>query len=228
MSKKKIKVIITGATGMVGEGVLSVCLQNQDIEKILIINRRPSGITHPKITEIIHENFYDLSPAESHLSGYDACFFCLGVSSVGMNSEEYFKVTYLLTMHFAETVSRLNKDMIFFYVSGAGTDSSEKGRIGWARVKGKTENDLMKLPFRKVYRYRPAFMKPIKGQKRALSFYKYINWLFPLFKMLSPGNFNTMEEVGLSMIQLAGNDYQKNLITGKDISWLAAAQKAAG
>ncbi|MCJ7820096.1 MAG: NAD-dependent epimerase/dehydratase family protein, partial [Bacteroidales bacterium] len=195
MENKGLKVIITGATGMVGEGIMLVCLQNPDVEKILIISRRSSGITHPKLTEVIHENFYDLSSVEALLAGYDACFFCLGVSSVGMNSEEYFRVTYILTMHFGETVSRLNKDMVFCYVSGAGTDGTEQGRIKWARVKGKTENDLMKLPFRRAYGYRPGFMKPLKGQKKAQSFYRYINWLLPLGRAMFPDGFNTIEEV---------------------------------
>jgi len=225
MKTNRIKVIITGSTGMVGEGVLLICLQNHDVEKVLTVSRRSSGITHPKLTEIIIEDFLDLSGVESHLSGFDACFFCLGVSSMGMKSNDYYKVTYELTMHFAETVSRLNKNMVFCYVSGAGTDSSEKGRIGWARVKGKTENDLMKLPFRRVYGYRPGFMKPVAGQSKVLTFYKYINWLLPLGKKLAPDGFNTLEEVALSMIRLAGTDYPENILKGKDISALAAAQK---
>lgn len=224
MENSGLKVIITGSTGMVGEGVLLICLQNPDVEKVLTVSRRPSGISHPKLKEIIHENFLDLSPVESHLSGFNACFFCLGVSSVGIKSDEYYKVTYELTMHFGDTVSRLNKDMVFCYVSGAGTDSSEKGRLVWARVKGKTENDLMKLPFRKVYGYRPGFMKPVEGQARALPYYKYVNWLFPLGKKLAPDGFNTLKEVALSMIRLAGTDYPGNIIKGKDISSLAAAQ----
>ncbi|MGB8357029.1 MAG: hypothetical protein WCD55_00285 [Bacteroidales bacterium] len=227
MESKGLKVIITGSTGMVGEGVLLVCLGDPDIEKILVINRRPLGITHPKLTEIIHENFYDLSLIESQLSGFNACFFCLGVSSVGMKMDKYYKVTYELTMHFGETVSRLNKDMVFVYVAGAGTDGTEKGRIEWARIKGKTENDLMKLPFRKAYGYRPGFIKPVKGQTRAHSFYKYINWFFPLGKKLFPDGFNTMEELGLSMIRLTTTDYPKNIIYGKDIARLAEEQKAS-
>lgn len=226
MNTNGIRVIITGSTGMVGEGVLLICLQNDAVEKVLTVSRRSSGITHPKLTEIIHENFLDLSPVESHLSGFDACFFCLGVSSVGMKSDDYYKVTYDLTMHFGETISRLNKNMVFCYVSGAGTDSSEKGRIGWARVKGKTENDLRKLPFRKVYCYRPGFMKPVDGQTKALPFYKYINWLLPLGEKLAPDGFNTLEEVALSMIRLAVIDYPENILKGKDISALAAAQNA--
>jgi uncharacterized protein YbjT (DUF2867 family) len=221
MENKGLKVIITGATGMVGEGIMLVCLQNPYVEKVLIISRRSSGITHPKLTEVIHENFYDLTPVEAQLEGFDACFFCLGVSSVGIKSDEYYRVTYELTMHFGETVSRQNKDMVFCYVSGAGTDGTEKGRVSWARVKGKTENDLMKLPFRRAYGYRPGFMKPLKGQKKAQSFYRYINWLLPLGRAMFPDGFNTIEEVGLSMIRLAIKDYHKDIIKGRDIALLA-------
>ena len=223
MEQKGIKVIITGATGMVGEGVLLVCLRAPAIEKILIINKNPAGITHPKLTEILHEDFHDLSSIEEHLTGYDACFFCLGVSSVGMKINTYRKVTYDLTMHFGETVSRLNNDMVFIYVSGAGTDGSMKGRVEWARIKGKTENDLRLLPFRRVYGYRPGFIKPAPGQTKAHSFYTYVNWFLPLGRKLSPDYFNTMEELALSMIRLSRHDYPDDTVTGKDITKLAMA-----
>ncbi len=216
-----MKVIITGSTGMVGEGVLLVCLENPATSNILIINRRPLGITHPKLKEIIHEDFHDLSPVAEQLAGYDACFFCLGVSSVGMKMDKYRRVTYDLTMHFGETVSRLNPEMVFIYVSGAGTDGTEKSRVEWATIKGKTENDLRKLPFSRVYGYRPGFIKPYKGQKKAHAFYSYINWFFPVGRKLSPDNFNTMEELALSMIRLSVHDYPKDTIYGKDIALLA-------
>ena len=221
-----LRVIITGATGMVGEGILLVCLDNPVISNVLIINRRPLGITHPKLKEIIHEDFHDLSTVAEHLAGYDACFFCLGVSSVGMKMDKYRKVTYDLTMHFGETVSRLNSDMVFIYVAGAGTDGSEKGKVEWARIKGKTENDLRKISFRRVYGYRPGFIKPVKGQKKAHAFYTYINWFFPVGKKLSPDYFNTMEELGLSMIRLVRHDYPKETIYGRDITLLAQEQKS--
>jgi nucleoside-diphosphate-sugar epimerase len=219
-----LKVIITGATGMVGEGILLVCLENQAISNVLIISRKPLGITHPKLKEIIHEDFHDLSPVAEHLAGYDACFFCLGVSSVGMKMDKYRKVTYDLTMHFGETVSRLNSDMVFVYVSGAGTDGTEKGKTEWARIKGKTENDLRKLPFKRVYGYRPGFIKPYKGQKKTHAFYTYINWFFRVGKKLSPDYFNTMEELGLSMIRLVRHDYPKDTLYGRDITLLAQEQ----
>ncbi len=224
MTTDGMKVIITGATGMVGEGVLLVCLKNPNISNVLSINRKPLGITHPKLKEIIHEDFHDLSPVAEQLAGYDACFFCLGVSSVGMKMGPYRKVTYDLTMHFGETVSRLNRDMVFIYVSGAGTDGTEQGKIEWARIKGKTENNLRKLPFKKVYGYRPGFIRPVKGQKKAHAFYTYINWFFPVGKKLSPDFFNTMEELGLSMIRLVTHDYPKETIYGRDITLLAKEQ----
>ena len=217
----KIKIIITGSTGMVGEGVLHECLQHPDVGSILVINRKPCGITHPKLKEIIHVDFFNLLPIESGLSGYNACFFCAGVSSVGMKEPEYTRVTYELTMNFAQTVSRLNPDMTFCYVSGAGTDSSEKGRIMWARVKGKTENDLMKLQFKNVYAFRPAFMKPTKGQKNVPAFYKYVLWLYPVLHAVFPQYLGTLSDVGLAMINCTASGAGKKVLEAKDIAGLA-------
>jgi hypothetical protein len=217
----KINAIITGSTGMVGEGVLHECLQHPDVESIMVVNRKPCGITHPKLKEIIHIDFFDLLPIESNLSGYNACFFCAGVSSVGRKEPEYTKVTYELTMNFAQTLSKLNNDMTFCYVSGAGTDSSEKGRMMWARVKGKTENDLMKLQFKNAYAFRPAFMKPVKGQKNAPTFYKYILWLYAILHPLFPQYFGTLSDVGRAMINCAKYGYEKRVLEAKDIAGLA-------
>jgi uncharacterized protein YbjT (DUF2867 family) len=221
MTTNPIRAVITGATGMVGEGVLHECLQHPDVEAVLVINRKPCGVTHPKLKEIIHADFFDLFPVATQLGGYNACFFCLGVSSIGMKEPEYHRLTYTLTMHVAETLSRLNPDMLFCYVSGAGTDSSEKGRSMWARVKGKTENDLMKLPFRDVYAFRPGFIKPIKGLKRTHKFYRYINWIFPIGRSLFPNGFCTLKELALAMIHIAQRGYHKKIINGKDIIQLA-------
>ena len=206
---------------MVGEGVLHECLQHPDVESILVINRKPCGITHPKLKEIIHADFFNLLPIESGLSGYNACFFCAGVSSVGMKEPEYTRVTYELTMNFAQTVSRLNPDMTFCYVSGAGTDSSEKGRIMWARVKGKTENDLMKLQLKNVYAFRPAFMKPTKGQKNVPAFYKYVLWLYPVLHAVFPQYLGTLSDVGLAMINCTVSGAGKKVLEAKDIARLA-------
>lgn len=221
MNTNPIRAIITGATGMVGEGVLHECLQHPDVEAVLVINRKPCGVIHPKLKEIIHADFFDLFPIATQLAGYNACYFCLGVSSIGMKEQEYYRLTYTLTMHVAETLSRLNPDMLFCYVSGAGTDSSEKGRSMWARVKGKTENDLMKLPFRGVYAFRPGFIKPIKGLTRTHKFYRYINWMFPIGRALFPNGFCTLKELSLAMIHIAQHGYHKKIIDGKDIIQLA-------
>jgi len=217
----RIKAIITGVTGMVGEAVLHECLLHPAVESILVINRKPCGVAHPKLKEIIHADFNDLSSIESQLSGYNACFFCAGVSSVGKNEEEYTKVTYDLTMSFAQTLCRLNPDMTFCYVSGAGTDSTEKGKMMWARVKGKTENDLMKLPFKAVYNYRPPFMLPTKGLKNTLPYYKYVTWLYPICRPLFPNFFITVKELGLAMINCVLFGYAKNVLEAKDIVALA-------
>jgi uncharacterized protein YbjT (DUF2867 family) len=217
----KLRVIITGTTGMVGEGVLHECLQHPDVEAVLVINRKTIGVAHPKLKEVLHADFYNLAAVESQLAGYNACFFCLGISSVGVSKEQYYKVTYELTMHVAQTLCRLNSDMQFCYVSGAGTDSTEQGRSNWARVKGKTENDLAKLPFSATWAFRPGFIKPTPGLVRAHKFYKYINWLFPLGRALAPGGFCSMQELGLAMIHVVQHGYKHHVIEGKDIIALA-------
>jgi uncharacterized protein YbjT (DUF2867 family) len=217
----KIKAIITGATGMVGEGVLIESLLHPDVEKVLVINRKPCGITHPKLTEIIHTNFFDLSIIAGQLKGYNACFFCLGVSSVGMKKDEYYSLTYTLTMHMAEILSGQNSEMTFCYISGAGTDSTEKGRLSWARVKGKTENDLMKLPFKKTYAFRPGFMLPSKGAKNIHGYYVVFRILYPALRALFPKFVSTLKEVGIAMINSVSYGYEKPVLEVKDIVELA-------
>ncbi|MBE9583696.1 NAD-dependent epimerase/dehydratase family protein [Mucilaginibacter sp. JRF] len=217
----KIKAIITGATGMVGEGVMHECLNNPHVEAVLLINRRPSGVVHTKVKEVIHADLSDISAIADQLSDYNACYFCAGVSSVGKGEEEYTNLTYNLTLGFAKTLSAINPDMVFCYVSGSGTDSSETGRVMWARVKGRTENDLAKLPFRKVYNFRPGFMKPTPGLKNTLKLYKYIGWLFPVFKALWPNATSTLKQVGDAMINITLRDYNKTIIEVPDIKRLA-------
>lgn len=208
---------------MVGEGVLHECLQHPLVEAVLVINRKPGGVTHPKLKEIIHKDFFNLTAIEDQLKGYNACYFCLGISSVGVKKDDYYRTTYVLTMHVAGTLVRYNPDMTFVYISGGGTDSTERGRVNWARVKGKTENDLMKLPFKKVFAFRPGFMKPTKGLKNALSFYKYINWLFPIGRLLWPNGFCTLRELGLAMIHTHSLPDNRKIINGRDIIELAKA-----
>ena len=187
------------------------------MEEVLIINRKASGLSHPKLKEIIYPDFYNFSAIEQQLSGYNACFFCLGVSSIGLKEPEYFKVTYTLTLHVATTLSMLNQEMTFCYVSGAGTDSTKKGSSMWARVKGKTENDLMKLPFKQVYAFRPGFIKPTKGLSHTHAFYKYILWVFPFGRALYPNGFCTMRELALAMLYVVDPGYARKVIDGKEI-----------
>ena len=213
----KIRAIITGATGMVGEGVLHECLLSDEVEKVLVINRKPCGVTHPKLSEIIHPNFFNFSSIEGQLGNYNACFFCLGVTSIGLNEQEYTSLTYDLTMHVATTLVKLNPEMTFCYVSGGSTDSSEKGKVMWARVKGKTENDLMKLPFKKVYAFRPGYMQPTKGLKNTLKYYKYLDWMYPFWKLVFPKHVSTLKEVGIAMINTVNKGPDKSVIEVTDI-----------
>jgi uncharacterized protein YbjT (DUF2867 family) len=221
--KSKMKVIVTGASGMVGEGVMHECLNHPDIEQVLVIGRKPCGTTHPKLVEIIHKDFFDLSPVADQLKGYDACYFCLGVSSVGMKEPEYTKLTYDLTMHAAELLAKLNPGMTFCYVSGAATDSTEQGKSMWARVKGKTENDLMKLPFKAAYMFRPGYMHPTPGLNNTLRYYKYITWMYPLLKLVFPGSVSTLADLGQAMLGVTLKGYEKKILEVKDIKKVAKA-----
>jgi uncharacterized protein YbjT (DUF2867 family) len=216
-----IRVIITGASGMVGEGVLHECLLSPDVEKVLVVGRRSCGVQHTKLTEIVHKDFFDLSSIESQLAGYNACFFCLGVSSVGMKKEDYEKMTYDLTMNFARTLANVNSEMSFCYISGAGTDSTEKGRSHWARVKGKTENDLQKFGFKQTFLFRPGILKPTPGLKNTLGFYKWAGWLIPVIGLFSPNLITSLAELGKAMIHAVKNGYSKNIIEVQDIKTLA-------
>ena len=218
---EKIKAIITGTTGMVGEGVLHECLNHPLVEQVLVVNRKSCGVVHEKLKEIIHADFYDFNSIADQFAGYNAAFLCLGVTSVGKKEPEYFKLTHTLTLHFAEILSKVNQNMTVCYVSGAATDSTEKGKSMWARVKGKTENDLMKLPFKNVFAFRPGFIKPTPGLKNTHSFYKYINWLFPIGRLLYKSGFCTLKEVGLAMINTVNLDSKSKVVEGKEIIELA-------
>jgi uncharacterized protein YbjT (DUF2867 family) len=215
-----MKVLITGSTGMVGEGVLLECLKHSGIDQVLVINRKPGGVSHAKLREIIHTDFFDLKPIEQQLTGLNACFFCLGVSSVGMSKEEYRHITYDLTLNVAQLLAKLNPATIFCYVTGASTDSSEQGSVAWARVKGATENALLRL-FKRAYMFRPGFMKATQGQKNVKGYYKFIAWLYPIGRSVYPAGFCTLEEVGLAMIKAAINGYPKQILEVKDIVALA-------
>ncbi|MVN76278.1 NAD-dependent epimerase/dehydratase family protein [Hymenobacter sp. HMF4947] len=215
------RIIITGATGMVGEGVLLTCLAQPDVEAVLSVSRRPSGHSHPKLNELLVPDFFDLTGVEDELVGYTACYFCAGVSAVGMGEADYIRATHDLTLHFAQTLARLNPKMSFSYISGAGTDSHEKSRQMWARVKGRTENELLQLPFRATYMFRPGFLKPVNGQKHILPLYRWIGWLYPVLRRVAPGTACSLGELGLAMLHVSQLGYSKPVLDVKDIVRLA-------
>ena len=221
-----INVIITGSTGMVGKGVLLECLENSDVKKILLLNRSSVGIEHEKITELIIEDFQNLSPLREALSGYDACYFCLGVSSFRMKEKEYNEITYRVTLHLAKLLSDINPSMSFCYVSGVGTDSTEKGRSMWARVKGKTENALKKLPLKSVFLFRPGYIQPQKGIKSKTALYNtlyvFVKPLYPIFKLIIPGKVTTTSDIGKAMIYTSLHGADKDIFYNKDINEVAA------
>ena len=219
------KVIITGATGMVGKGVLLECLDHEAISKVLVIGRNPVGIKHPKLKELIQKDFTDFSRFKDQLSGYDACFYCLGISAAGLNEMQYKKITYDYTLALANTLFELNSTMTFVYVSGQGTDSTEKGRMMWARVKGKTENDLLHLGFKQAFMFRPGVIIPLRGIKsRTKSYqfmYDYFMWLVKLIKAISPNSVVNTTQIGMAMINIMLKGYKKKVIRSKDIIELA-------
>jgi uncharacterized protein YbjT (DUF2867 family) len=219
-----MKVIITGTTGMIGEGVLLECLNHPLIDEVLSVSRKPTGIVHSKLKEYLVADFLTLKDNDEMLKGYDACFFCAGVSSVGMKEEDYRRITYDTTMNFARALNPDSK-MSFVYVSGGGTDSTEKGSMMWARIKGKTENDLMKLPFKQAFGFRIGFIIPNPQQKMVLKYYKYMSWLIPLIRFAFPNIITSINQVALAMIYASRNGYPSNVIYVKDIKLMASKLK---
>ena len=219
-----MKVILFGATGMVGQGVLRECLLDPRIEAVLAIGRSPIGSPQPKLREVIHQDFTDYTAIESQLAGYEACFFCLGVSSVGMAEDRYRHLTYDITMAAAKTLARLNPQMVFVYVTGRGTDSTEQGSLMWARVKGKTENDILKLPFKAAYMFRPAGIQPLHGARSKTAWVHAIYVgaapLLSLLNRVAPKYMTTTEQVGRAMIKVARDGYPKAVLESEDINSL--------
>jgi uncharacterized protein YbjT (DUF2867 family) len=217
-----MKVILFGATGMVGQGVLRECLGDPDVTGVLAIGRGPTGKSHAKLRDVMHENFLDFSTIESRLAGYDACFFCLGVTSVGLTEERYRHLTHDITLAAATTLARLNPGMVFIYVTGAGTDSTEQGGVMWARVKGKTENDLLKLPFKAAYMFRPAAIQPLHGVRSKTAWvqaiYVVTSPLLTLLNKMAPKYVTTTEQVGRAMIKMAKQGYPKSVLESEDIN----------
>ena len=217
----KINAILFGSTGMIGKGVLFECLENELVESVMVINRQSVQISHPKLKEVIHSDFFALTGIAGEMTGYNACFFCLGVSSAGLKENEYHKITYDLTVNVAKTLSDLNKEMTFCYISGAGTDSTEKGKTMWARVKGKTENALLSMPFKNVYMFRPAFIQPMKGIRSKTKLYNAMYAVFgPLYFVLKHFErfVTNTKTVGKAMILTASEGYYKNIVENKDIN----------
>jgi uncharacterized protein YbjT (DUF2867 family) len=221
-----VKVVLFGATGMVGRGVLRECLLDPDVESVLAVVRKASLPPHDKLREIVHQDVYDLATIEGRLSGYDACFFCLGVSSVGMKEETYRRVTYDLTVSVAKTLAKLNPTMTFIYVSGAGTDSTERGRSMWARVKGRTENTLLETPFKAVYLFRPAYIQPLHGVRTKTAWYgalyAVMRPFYPVLKMLFPNYVTTTECLGRAMLSVTTRGFPKPVLENRDINVMCA------
>lgn len=218
-----MKVIITGTTGMIGKGVLYECLDHSEIESVLVINRNTLGMNHPKLKEIIHKDFSNLSSIKNELQGYDACFHCMGVSVVGLNEEQYTKLTYGITKEFTDTLYELNPNMLFNYVSGTGTDSSEKGRSMWARIKGKTENYVLNKGFKNAIMFRPGAIIPEKGIKSRTNWYKFMYVILtPFFPLLKKSNnITTTTKIGLAMINSVLVGSNSKHIENKAINALA-------
>jgi uncharacterized protein YbjT (DUF2867 family) len=216
-----MKVIITGSTGMVGKGVMYECIDDPVIDIILLVNRSSTGIQHPKVKEVLVKDFFQLESLREHLVGFDACFFCLGVSSVGMNEADYTKVMYELPLHFAKELLALNPQMTFCFVSGAGTDSTEKGKSMWARVKGRAENAILSLGFKDAFMFRPAFIQPLRGIRSRTQWYNALYLItMPLHFLLRkmPKYVTDTTTLGKAMITVAKHGYPKSILESEDIN----------
>ena len=220
-----IKAIITGSTGMVGEGVLHECLNHPEVESVLVINRKPCGKSHPKLKEIIHPDFSDFSSIENELKGYNAAYLCMGTTSFGLKEADYTRITYDLTLALAEPLAKLNPDMTVCYVSGAGSDSSENGRLMWTNVKGKTENALLRLPFKQAFMFRAGIIQPTAGMQNTYLMYKLVNPILPVVRLVFPKMVSTLSEIGQAMIAVTEQGFENSILEVKDI--VAVAQSSS-
>jgi uncharacterized protein YbjT (DUF2867 family) len=220
-----MKVILFGGTGMVGQGVLRECLLDPQVESVLAVGRKATGQNHPKLRELTRADLTDLTPVSDQLSGFDACFFCLGVSSGGMSEQAYRRITYDLTVAVGRTLADLDPGLIFTYVSGAGTDSTEQGRTMWARVKGQTENALLRLPFKGAYMFRPGIIRPLHGiRSKTRSYrvlYAILSPLVLLTAAIAPNSITTTEKIGRAMIHVVQRGAPKPLLGTRDINALS-------
>ncbi len=221
-----IRAIITGASGMVGEGVLNECLEHPDVDSVLVIGRKTCGVNHSKLKEIIHEDFSDFSSIQNELEGYNAAFLCMGITSFRASEALYTKITYDMTLALAEPLSEINPDMTLCYVSGLGTNSSEKSRSMWMRVKGRTENALLRLPFKQAFMFRPGGMIAARGAKNMKGIYKISMPLMPLLRVLFPGSVHTLKALAQAMIFVAQKGFPKQHVEVKDI--VAIAKQVEG
>ena len=224
-----MNVVIFGATGMVGRGVLLECLDDARVERVLVISRRQTGVNHPKIREVIHQDFFDFTAVQSQFTALDACFFCLGVSSIGITEAEYHHLTYDLTIAAANALAgTAGRRLTFCYVSGEGTDSTERGRLGWARIKGKTENALLRMPFKAAYMFRPGYIQPLRGIKSKTQWYQglydAIVFLYPVLSRILPRYVTTTVNIGRAMLEVVSNGYPKPVLFSPDINRLAASR----
>ncbi|MDZ4864221.1 MAG: epimerase [Gemmatimonadota bacterium] len=217
-----MNVIIFGASGMVGAGALLECLADPRVTSVLVIGRTGCGVTHPQLTEILHHDFFDYTALQPRLAGLDACLFCLGVSAAGMDEAKYHHLTYDLTLAAARALRSLNPGLTFCYISGAGTDSTERGRNMWARVKDKTENALLALPFKAAFMFRPGYIQPMKGVQTKVTLYKAVyavlSPLYPILRRLSPRSFTTSVNVGRALINVVDRGYPRNILVTDDIN----------
>ena len=223
-----IKVILTGATGMIGRGVLLECLDHESVDQVLTIGRNKVDIEHKKLKQIIHSDFSDFSSLKEELEGHEACYQCMGISAAGLSEEKYTKITYAYTFALSKTLIDINPDITMTYVSGEGTDSSEKGRSMWARVKGKTENDLLALGFKQAFMFRPGAIIPLRGIKSRTKLYQfvytYFMWLIKLVKTIAPNSVVNTTQIGLAMINATLYGYEKSILRPRDIIALAARE----
>jgi len=222
-----VKVIIFGATGMIGAGTLLECFAAPRVERVLAVVRKPTAVRHPKLEEVVHRDFHDYSSLQNRWPEFDACLFCLGVTSVGMDEASYRHVTFDLTLAAARSIAAVNRHLVFCYVSGAGTDSSARGRVMWARVKGETENALLALPFKGAYMFRPGYIQPLKGVRSKTRWYQAaydaVGVFYPLLRRAMPGWVTDTETLGRSLIRVAAEGYSTRVLEGRDINMAGEA-----
>lgn len=221
-----MNVLLFGATGMIGQGVLRECLRDPGVERVVTVGREASGVTNTKLRQIVYDDLWNYAPIEALLAGFDACFFCLGVTSAGMSEADYTRITYDITMAAANVLVRLNPGMTFVFVSGAGTDSTEHGRLMWARIKGKTENALLRMPFKAAYMFRPGVIQPMHGVRSRTAAYRILYSitapLLPLLRVLFPNQILTTEDMGLAMLAAVRRGAPTRVLESRDIRQLAS------